>query len=145
MFTLILGIIFGLLFAYFATLNTQGVTLRVADLALTNVPLYLIALGSLLIGFLISGLFNLLESISASFALRGKDSQIKHTEQQVQEISQKMHDLEIENAKLRGEKDVVLEDNNKTAYDADVKERRSIFGKLRHSLFGERRSLSSSY
>lgn len=126
MFTLILGIIFGLLFAFFATQNTAGVTLTIGSLALTNIPLYLIALGSLLIGFLISGLFNLIESVSSSLALMGKDSKIRHTENQVEEMSRKVQELEIENARLKGEHEVVVEDQSPA-------EKKNIFGKLRHN------------
>ncbi len=125
MFTLILGIVFGLLFAYFATQNTAGVTLRIADITLTNIPLYLIALGSLLIGFLISGLFSLIEGVSASLALIGKDSKIRHTENQVEEMSKKVQALEIENARLKGE--------NEAVEDRSPAEKRNIFGKLRHN------------
>ncbi len=109
MFVLIVVIILGLIFSYFATQNTVGVTLKLNDLAL-QLPLYIIVLGSLLLGIVISWIMNLTDVFASFLTIHGKDSAIKQDRKVISNLKNKMHDLEIENARLKGR------ETNKTTF-----------------------------
>ena len=64
MFALIILVIFGIGVAFFATQNTQAISITVANYPLTGIPLYLIVLGSLLLGFLVSWILSFFDVIS---------------------------------------------------------------------------------
>lgn len=105
--TLIITVLLGLMFAYFATQNTQSVSVNLANNFLT-IPLYMLAIVSVLIGLLISGIIGTIDSIASSFALRSRDSKIKQKEQTVEQLSKRVHQLEVENAALRRDGDTVV-------------------------------------
>lgn len=104
MLTLIAVVLMSFLFAYFSTQNTGGVSLHLGNSTWRNVPLYLIALGSLLIGVIISWLISLVDILSSKLTLLGKDSTIKQTKHTIGDLTKKVHQLELENAKLESEK-----------------------------------------
>jgi uncharacterized integral membrane protein len=125
----------GVMFALFATQNTTHATINILGYVF-SFPLYLIVLGSLLVGLLISGLVSVLNSIATSYKLHSKESTIKEKAQTVDHLSQKVHDLEIDNARLKGKeegsidtthieerKEVIVEDKNP-----------NIFQRIRHNL-----------
>lgn len=101
MVTLILLVLFGILAAFFATQNTTHASVTIASYTLADIPMYLIVLGSLLIGLLLSSIISLVNSISSSFTLHGKDVKIKETKKTVVELTKQIHQLELENAKLK--------------------------------------------
>lgn len=101
---LIIAVIFGLGMALFATQNTNGVTITLANSPLTGVPLYLIVIISILLGLLISFLISLVQSISSSLTIRGKDNALKSRDEKINGLEQQLHNLELENAQLKGEK-----------------------------------------
>lgn len=105
MFALILLIIFGLGVAFFATQNTGLVHIVIANYLITGVPLYIIVVGSLLLGVFISWLVSLVDWLSSTIALRWKDAQTNRSDKRMQELQQQVYDLEVENARLKGEKE----------------------------------------
>lgn len=123
---LIAAVVFGLLFAYFSVQNTTGVPLQFASYSLINVPIYAIALGSLLIGLLLSWVISMLDNVSSTFRLQNKEHTIHEKDDELNHLKTKLHDLEIENAKLRGE------ENNQFVIDdhPQLTPRRSIWDKL---------------
>lgn len=130
MSTLIVAVIAGLLFAFFATANTAGVTINIGNYLLNNVPLYLVALGSLLLGLLISWVISLVDSLSSGLSLRSKEQQIKQTEHRLEDLKSRVQELEIENARLKGEHhdQIVIDDRE------PVKHRPSVMDKIRQNL-----------
>ncbi len=103
MFTLILLVLLGLVFGYFATQNTLHIPITAAGYTIKDVPLYIVLGITLLIGFGISWIINILDSIAAAFKLRGKDSTIKNTKATVSALEKRVNELELENAKLKGQ------------------------------------------
>jgi lipopolysaccharide assembly protein A len=127
MATLIITVLLGLLFAWFAVVNTQNVSVNIANTLLT-VPLFMLVIGSVLIGLLIAAVISSIDWISSSFALRNRESQIKEKEQTVEQLSTKVHDLEVENARLKGvDKDPVIIEKSRTE-----EKPRSFFNKFRY-------------
>lgn len=122
-------VLFGLFLAYFATQNTQGVSISLNEYSLINIPLYVLVIGSLLLGLVISSFFSLLNWVSSFLTLRGKDSQIKETSKVIEELKVQIHDLELENATLKGDEKVVFVEK-----DAEEDKPKNILDRLKLSL-----------
>ena len=103
MFTFIVYLTVALVFGYFATQNTGPVSLTFAAYKIEGIPLY-IALGlTLLIGLFFSWLNGLFDSLVSTLQIRGKEHTIKDDKKVIRELTKKINQLEIENAKLEGE------------------------------------------
>ncbi len=98
---IILSVLFGLGIGYFATQNTLPVTIHMGELILEEVPLYLVVLGSLLLGLFIAWTFYLARTLSTTLAIYGRDSAIKRAKQVVADLEQRVRDLEAANARLK--------------------------------------------
>jgi len=106
--TLVTLVLFGILSALFANQNTGTATLHLGYITLANIPLYLIILGSMLFGLLMAWVINIIESVLVSFQIMGKNRAIKATQQEVDELSKKLQEVEIENARLKGEDTMIV-------------------------------------
>jgi len=103
MFALIVLVVFGIGVAYFATQNTQPTSIILAGYPISGTPLYLIVLGSLLLGFVVSWIISLVDVISSALKIHGKDSTIKDSNKQIAELTKRVHQVELENERLKGE------------------------------------------
>jgi len=128
MLSFILILVFGLLVAFFAGQNTAPVAINFPNYQLPAVPLYVIIVSSMLIGFIISWLVSLIDGLFTAFVLQGKDSAIRNSQKRASRLEEKIHDLEVENARLKGE--------NKEPIVVEHEEQRDIrpsfFGRFRH-------------
>lgn len=102
MFTFILFVILALVFGYFATQNTQLITITLANNVIPDVPLYMVIGASLLIGLAFSWLLSLIDSLFTAIDMRGKNSSLKQAQKTIQELTKEINQLEIENARLKG-------------------------------------------
>lgn len=102
MFTLILLVLIGLSFGYFATQNTMNIPVNIAGMVYEHVPLYVVLGITLLVGLALSWIISMIDSIYTSMTLRGKDNVIKDTKRSNNELVKQVRQLELENAKLRG-------------------------------------------
>ena len=103
MFALIILFVFGIGIAFFATQNTQTISITLANYPLTDVPLYLIVLVSLLLGFVVSWILSLVDVISSALNIHGKEGAIKDANKQIAELTRNVHQLELENERLKAE------------------------------------------
>lgn len=103
MFALIVLFIIGIGVAFFATQNTQTISINLANNLLTGIPLYLIVLGSLLLGFVVSWIISFVDVISQALKIHGKESTIKDANKQITELTKRVHQLELENERLKAE------------------------------------------
>lgn len=103
MFSLILLVLVGLGFGYFATQNTQQITLTLANAPVAGIPLYIVIGITLLIGFAICWIISLSDTFSSFLTIRGKNSKIKSSDKDITNLTKRVNQLEIENAKLQGE------------------------------------------
>jgi uncharacterized integral membrane protein len=99
--TLVLLVLFGMLAAFFAMQNTTPASINIVSYTLKDIPMYLIVLGSLLIGLLSSLIIGLVNSIGSSFMIHGKDVKIKEGKKTVADLTKQIHQLELENTKLK--------------------------------------------
>ncbi len=110
MITLIAFVVVGILAALFATQNTLHGSITIASYTFTDIPMYLIVLTSLLIGLVLSFLISLFNSISSSLTIHGKNVKIKETKQTVNDLTKRIHQLELENEHLKTKEEGALID-----------------------------------
>lgn len=101
MLALFLFIVFGLLFGYFATLNTSLVTIHFGLYSAENVALYLLVLASLGVGVLFATLFYFVKTISSKLFVMKKERELANVHKDMVELNKKIHRLEIENTRLK--------------------------------------------
>ena len=137
MLSLIVAFLFALGVAYFAIQNSFAVPIVFASTVIQNVPLYFVVIASVLVGIILASLIGSLDNLSAYMKLRGKDNRIHDHEKVIDDLQQKVHDLEIENAQLKSPHDLpdVREAHPHIATTDDedpAPQRHSLLGGLLH-------------
>lgn len=128
MLSLISVLIFGIAFAFFATQNVVPASISMGSLALSGIPMYLIILGSMLVGILAAAVISGMNSLSSFISLKRRERSLYEREKDIEELNEKVNLLEIENSKLKGQTDV-----SKHHFDIEP-EKRNLFDRLRHNL-----------
>lgn len=108
MFSFIFLLVLALIFGYFATQNTQNITITFASYTLSSIPLYAVVGITLLIGLSFSWLISLFDSLSSSIKLRGKEHKIKDATKSIQDLNKQINELEMENARLKGKNEATV-------------------------------------
>ena len=101
MLILILFLIIGSILVYISKFNFMPVSLNFGTFVLSDIPLFYVIIGSLIFGLVLSNLVYLINSISTTFRFRGKDKEIKKNKSEVLELTKRVHQLELENEKLK--------------------------------------------
>ena len=101
MLVLILLLVVGSLLVYISKFNFVPVSLNLGLVTYSEIPLFYVIIGSVVIGLLLSYLFYSIGSISSSLALRGKEKEIKVYKDEVLELTKRIHQLELENEKQK--------------------------------------------
>lgn len=107
MISLIFLLMAGSVLAYISQQNLERVSLTVGPYILANIPLFYVIIGSLVTGLIIAYLLNVIPSIIGYMELRGKDRTIKSKKHEVVDLTKRVHQLELENEKLRGQRNAV--------------------------------------
>ncbi len=131
MMSLMFLIIFGLATAFFATQNTGLVHITIANITLSSIPLYVIVIGSMLLGILISWLVKTIEFISSSLIIHEKDTQLKTALKTNESLSKEKAGLLVENQHLKEElqHERTIEENPKE----EKTQRPSFLESVRHN------------
>jgi len=103
MFTFILYVALAIVFGYFATQNTQPISINLLGATLSQIPLYLILGVTLTVGLAFSWFISLFDVFAASMKIHGKEHDIKDSKATIRDLEKKITQLELENAKLSGE------------------------------------------
>ncbi len=103
MVVLIVGVIFGIAIGYFATQNTTPVTIHVGEYAFADIPLYLVMVGSLFVGVVVSAVLYLAKTVSSRATIYGKDYAARRARRMAADLEQRVHELEAENVHLRSD------------------------------------------
>lgn len=112
MISLVLIVLFGLVFGYFATQNTQAVTLTFWEYSVPGVPLYWVVIGSLATGLLLTTIVGLITAWSAKHTIHKKEHELKKAEEEKTELTKRVHKLELENVKYKTESGTEDTDEN---------------------------------
>ena len=100
MLTIILLVILALVFSYFSAYNSQLTIVTIPGYDSFDVPLYILMGITLVFGLSFFWLISLLNSLSYTMKLRGKDHTIKDAKATINDLTHRINKLEIENAKL---------------------------------------------
>lgn len=112
MLILILSLIIGSLLVYISKYNFQPVSVNLGFTVFSGIPLFYVIVSSLVIGLVLSYLASLIQSISTSFILHGKNVEIKRNKDEVLELTKRVHQLEIKNEKLGKDSGIEPGDRN---------------------------------
>jgi putative membrane protein len=110
MLILILLLIVGSVLVYISRYNFMPVTLNLGMYVLADIPLFYVIIGSVLVGLLVAYILYLIDAIIASFELKGKDKEIRKTRTEVLELTKRVHQLELENERLKHTSKIEPED-----------------------------------
>jgi len=112
MATLIITVLLGLVMAFFATQNTGVITLHFFSYTFEKIPTYVVVIGALLIGLVLSWIISLINDITTGMTIRGKESKIKDYKKENAELVKKNHQLELENTRLAEQTDAPTDDKS---------------------------------
>lgn len=134
MLLLLIIAITGLGFAYLATQNTMWVTMNLTQYTQFHMSIWTVVLGSLLFGFFIAWILSLIDGVSSSFAIHKRENVIKKESEVITKLEDRVHDLEIENAKLKGEHVELAHEDVHKHYEEESLARPTFIDRLRHGL-----------
>jgi uncharacterized integral membrane protein len=101
MLVLLIAVLFGLGVGYFATQNTDPITIQLGEYALTEVPLYMVIVGSLFVGLFVAWILYVARCVSSRVMLYGKDHAVRKAQRDAASLEHRVQELETENAVLR--------------------------------------------
>ncbi|MFA6602211.1 MAG: lipopolysaccharide assembly protein LapA domain-containing protein [Candidatus Shapirobacteria bacterium] len=101
MLILILILIIGTALVYISKYNFAPVSVNLGNSIITGIPLFYVIIGSFIVGLILSYILQLLRAISTSWTLRGKNKEIKEDKDEILELTRRIHQLELENEKLK--------------------------------------------
>lgn len=101
MFALLITVILGFGFAYFATQNVDGVTVRVGQTLFEQIPLYAVILGSFFLGMLLAWVAHFFDWIIGKLVTVittvRKANKVEVDQKTLTSLQQRIKELEIEN------------------------------------------------
>lgn len=112
MLTLILLLVAGSVLVYVSKYNFEPVSINLGMYSVSDIPLFYVIVGSLLVGLLLSYVIFLINSISTKLVMRAKDKEIKNGKDEVLELTKRVHQLELENEKIKNGSLVEIVDEN---------------------------------
>ena len=112
MLLLILLLLLGAAFAYISSYNLMPVSVNLGFQVFTDIPLFYVIIASLLVGMILSYVVFSFHNILAFFTLRGKKNELKKKKEDVLELTKRIHQLELENEKLKHSKEVFTNDDH---------------------------------
>lgn len=101
MLYLILFLIAGSALAYVSNENLMLVTLNLGPYSFSDIPLFYVIIGSLLTGLIFAMVVHSFYDIANSLKLRSKKNEIKQNKDEVLALTKRVHQLELENEKLK--------------------------------------------
>jgi len=101
MLVLILLLVVGSILVYISKYNFVPVSLNLGFATFSNIPLFYVIVGAMVIGLILSYVMYLFHSLSTSLVLHGKNKEIKVYKDEVLELTKRVHQLELENEKQK--------------------------------------------
>jgi uncharacterized integral membrane protein len=112
MLSLILLLVIGSGLVYISKFNFMLVSVNLGMFVISDIPLFYVIVGSLVTGLVLAYLMHLVNEVTNSFRFRGKDKEIKKNKEEVLELAKRVHQLELENEKIRNGTIVEIVDEN---------------------------------
>lgn len=112
MLALIFTLLVGAGLVYISTFNSMLVSVNFGFFIIADIPLFYVILGSLVTGLILSYGIYVINGISNSIRFRAKDKEIKKNKGEVLELARRVHQLELENEKIKNGTTVENVDEN---------------------------------
>ncbi len=112
MLILILLLVVGSGFVYISKYNFSMVDVNLGSYVISDIPLFYVIVGSFVMGLVLSYVVYFFHEILASYVLWGKKKEIKKGKVDVLELTKRVHQLELENEKLKHGSSTEPEDSN---------------------------------
>lgn len=103
MFTLIILAVLLIGVGYFATQNTNSMTLTFGDTAISNIPIYIAVLIPFFIGLVSAWITNIRNDIEHRHTRKRLKEDLADARDEIGELTKRVHKLELENTKLKAE------------------------------------------
>lgn len=97
MLIFILLLLLGAAMAYLSKFNAMPVSVNFGSYVLEDIPLFYVIIASLLIGLFLSYAVYLVDTLT----IRGKNKELKKNQQEALQLSKRIHQLELENERLK--------------------------------------------
>lgn len=101
MLSLLLVVAFGLVFAYFASVNTELVTVWLTKREQYILPLYLIIFIPLAIGLVVAAVIHLVNLHGLQRMVARKRRELAEAQSTIGQLTRRVHELELENTKMK--------------------------------------------
>lgn len=101
MLMLVLFLVIGSSLVYISKFNFVPVTVNLGLYVVSDIPLFYVIVGSIVVGLVLSYLIYFVNSIGTSFKIRGKDREIKKNKGEVLDLTKRVHQLELDKEKLK--------------------------------------------
>lgn len=118
MIGLIVTIIIGFGIAYFSRQITSGVTITIGENIYSNIPLFVITVGTYILGILLAWIIEVPQTIVTAFQIMGLGRTIKSGNNTIVQLQNEIKRQEIENIKLHERNQIIAankkpDENNK--------------------------------
>ena len=122
MIGLILTIIIGFGIAYFSRYVSSGLTITIGENVYSNIPLFIITVGTYILGILLAWIIEVPQSIATAFHIKGLGRTIKSGNNTITQLQEKIKKLETENIKLheRNNKPIVVNKQSDGNYKPNI-------------------------
>jgi uncharacterized integral membrane protein len=101
MLVLLVAVISGVAIANFGMQNISPVTIRLNEYVWDDVPLYLVIVGSLVVGLFMACSRYFARAVSSTLTIYGKDRAMKKAKHTVADLEHRVQELEAEKALLK--------------------------------------------
>ena len=112
MLILILFLVAGSILAYISQNNLTLVSVNLGPYIFSNIPLFYVIIASVVTGLVLSYVIHLFYAVTSSMRMRRKNKKIKEYKDEVLELTKRVHQLELDNEKLKHEPSIEPEDPN---------------------------------
>lgn len=111
MLILILFLIVGSILAYVSQYNFEPVSVNLGWYVFSQVPLFYVMVASLVTGLVLAYAMHLVHAFSNSMMLRAKENELKKNKGEIAELTKRVHQLEIQNDKLKAKTEAEPKDH----------------------------------
>ncbi len=101
MLNIILLLLVGSGLTYISQYNLALVSVDMGFYQISDIPLFYVIVGSVIIGLVLSYLLQLVRDVSTYLEIRRKSKQIKSSQAEILDLTKTVHKLELQNEKLK--------------------------------------------
>lgn len=105
MIRILILLVFALVFAYFASQNSVAVRVQLFSYSFKEIPLYVVIIASVSVGFLVGFLLNLVSKFFLYREISNKKKQLEEAREHTLELTKRVHQFELEKQELKADVD----------------------------------------